>query len=155
MSVHAACDSYSVPEHVREHIDIVLPTVNFDARVSPRTESSPLMRRATPAPRSGFTRPNSFAKTDGRKAQHSDASLANCDQQITLDCLRALYDFQYTPVATDKNSYGIGAPFPLLLCTNRELTIVPSQSNTHLRVRPLRRSLELCLTPCSIPAGGL
>ncbi|KAG5347999.1 hypothetical protein C0989_011261 [Termitomyces sp. Mn162] len=34
-------------------------------------------------------------------------SLANCDKMITLDCLRALYSVDYTPVATDKNSYGI------------------------------------------------
>ena len=35
-------------------------------------------------------------------------SLSNCDENITLDCLRALYNVNYQPVATDKNSYGIG-----------------------------------------------
>lgn len=35
-------------------------------------------------------------------------SLENCDTMITPDCLRALYSVNYTPVATDKNTYGIG-----------------------------------------------
>ena len=34
-------------------------------------------------------------------------TLANCDVLITMDCLRALYNIDYTPVAT-KNSFGIG-----------------------------------------------
>ncbi|KAL0565190.1 hypothetical protein V5O48_016840, partial [Marasmius crinis-equi] len=34
-------------------------------------------------------------------------SLDNCDQLITLYCLRALYNIDYTPVATDRNTYGI------------------------------------------------
>jgi len=35
-------------------------------------------------------------------------SLENCDQIITPDCLRALYSIRYKPVATKKNSFGIG-----------------------------------------------
>lgn len=31
-----------------------------------------------------------------------------CDQAVTLDCLRDLYDFHYTPVAGDKNSVAVG-----------------------------------------------
>jgi tripeptidyl-peptidase-1 len=31
-----------------------------------------------------------------------------CDEYITPNCLRALYGLFYKPVATDKNSYGIG-----------------------------------------------
>ncbi|KIH89246.1 protease s8 tripeptidyl peptidase [Sporothrix brasiliensis 5110] len=29
---HVACDQYHVPEHLQEHIDIVMPTVHFDGR---------------------------------------------------------------------------------------------------------------------------
>ena len=36
-------------------------------------------------------------------------TLANCDKFTTLDCLRALYKINYTPVATHKNSFGIGS----------------------------------------------
>ena len=34
--------------------------------------------------------------------------LENCDEHITPNCLRALYDFVYVPLATKKNSIGIG-----------------------------------------------
>ena len=39
------------------------------------------------------------------------ANLANCDETITLDCLRALYSVNYTPVSTAHNTYGIGKWF--------------------------------------------
>ncbi len=49
-------------------------------------------------------------KTNGvTVASDAVLSLANCDQFITPECLRALYDFHYIPKATEKNSYGIGA----------------------------------------------
>ena len=35
-------------------------------------------------------------------------TLENCDEMITPDCLRALYSVNYTPVATDVNTFGIG-----------------------------------------------
>jgi hypothetical protein len=36
-------------------------------------------------------------------------SLKDCDQQITPDCLRALYALQdYTPSVGGQNSFGIG-----------------------------------------------
>jgi tripeptidyl-peptidase I len=36
-------------------------------------------------------------------------SLENCDEIITLDCLRALYNINYKPRSTDKNTFGIGS----------------------------------------------
>ncbi|KAF8478880.1 subtilisin-like protein [Gautieria morchelliformis] len=100
---HIACDSYSVPEHVREHIDIILPTVNFDARIMPRSNPNPTL---TPARKGAAIFP--MVKSEGKQATGiGHGTLSNCDQEITPDCLRALYNFHYTPVATDKNSYGI------------------------------------------------
>jgi tripeptidyl-peptidase-1 len=46
-------------------------------------------------------------KTNGGKVDVT-LSLANCDEFITPECLRALYDFNYVPKETAKNSYGIG-----------------------------------------------
>jgi tripeptidyl-peptidase I len=123
---HEACDSYSVPEHVREHIDIILPTVNFDARILPRSNlprSNP-NPTLTPAHKGAAVHP--LVKTEGKQATGiGHGSLANCDQEITPDCLRALYNFHYTPVATDKNSYGIGTQSHLLVtesvCVNPSL----------------------------------
>ena len=32
---HVACTAYHVPEHVREHVDFITPTVHFDAKLAP------------------------------------------------------------------------------------------------------------------------
>lgn len=101
------CHSYSVPEHIRGHIDIILPTVQFD----PRAPSSDNIKRKRferqGMPGSGL---RTGPKTNGVKVTVTP-SLENCDVNITPDCLRALYSIDYTPVATEKNSYGIGMRF--------------------------------------------
>ncbi len=45
-------------------------------------------------------------KTNGQQVTITPG-LENCDKQITLDCLRALYSVDYTPQSTDKNTFGI------------------------------------------------
>lgn len=32
----------------------------------------------------------------------------DCDTAVTLDCLRGLYNFDFTPVSGDKNSVAVG-----------------------------------------------
>lgn len=49
-------------------------------------------------------------------------SLENCDTNITPDCLRALYSVNYTPVATDRNSFGIGTHTYFICFVLRSLT---------------------------------
>jgi tripeptidyl-peptidase-1 len=95
---------YHVPEYVSEHIDIIKPTVHFNHRA--RGGDAPAKFRKREA---SLGRPsnNNGPKTNGQLATGS-GSLATCDQEIVPDCLRALYSIDYTPVATDKNSYGIG-----------------------------------------------
>ncbi|KAI0694701.1 subtilisin-like protein [Earliella scabrosa] len=95
-----SCHSYSVPEHVREHIDLIKPTVHF-LHGLPKPDQ--LQKRS-------FEHPTSHArfgpKTNG-KAVTITPNLENCDQLITLDCLRALYSIDHSPVSTDKNTFGI------------------------------------------------
>ncbi|TFK40519.1 Pro-kumamolisin, activation domain-containing protein [Crucibulum laeve] len=96
------CHSYSVPAHLTEHIDLIKPTVHFNHRPSPKSRT--LQPRAgglgAPAARPG-------PKKSNKKLTKQASSLDTCDEMITLDCLRALYAVDYTPVATAKNSYGI------------------------------------------------
>ncbi len=87
-----------MPAHVQKHIDLIKPTVQFNHRAGANLER----RRVKPLPNI----------VSGPVVDSTDASvptnLANCDNQITLACLRALYGIDYTPVATDKNTFGIG-----------------------------------------------
>ncbi|GJJ12900.1 hypothetical protein Clacol_007146 [Clathrus columnatus] len=121
-----ACDSYSVPAHIQEHVDIILPTVNFDAKVPPPRTASSLSRRAQ---RQGATI-NSFAKSKGKVELAVNAAdpLATCNEQITPACLRALYNFTYTFVATNENSYGIVGSTPTLVSIDGGVAQTKEQS---------------------------
>lgn len=89
------CQTYSVPAHVKEHIDLIKPTVHFNHRPSPKFGGL-----GSPTLRPGPKKSNKQVKTP--------PSLENCDENITLDCLRALYSINYKPVETKKNTFGIG-----------------------------------------------
>ncbi|KAG6902424.1 hypothetical protein C0995_000350 [Termitomyces sp. Mi166 len=94
------CASYSVPAHVQPHVDLIKPTVHFQHR----PVSSRFNKRGLNLGAPSLTR---GPKLSNKKIEKT-LSLATCDEAITLDCLRALYSVDYTPVATDRNSYGIG-----------------------------------------------
>jgi tripeptidyl-peptidase-1 len=99
LNILLGCHNYSVPAHVQEHIDLIRPTVQFNHRPSPL---------ATTKRSSGLGAPDSGnGPKKSSKAVTITPSLSTCDQMITLDCLRALYSMNYTPVSTSKNTYGI------------------------------------------------
>ncbi|KAJ7162741.1 peptidase S8/S53 domain-containing protein [Mycena crocata] len=90
---HAACDSYSLPVHVAQHIDTITPTVQPNIKLGSGTiplnqRRRPSMKRAAPALPAG------------------------CDQAFTPACIRSLYNITYVPKATDQNSFGIVSQTP-------------------------------------------
>ena len=101
---HIACEEkYHLPEHVAKHVDLVMPTLHFDV---------PTIRRRSidlsiGQPGAGIVNPKvmdtgALVSTNG----------TSCDKQITPDCIRQLYDFNYTFVAPEKNSFAIGTSAP-------------------------------------------
>ena len=115
------CHNYSVPAHVREQVDLIKPTVQFNHRPSSLAINKRAGGLGVPTGRNG---PKKSSKTVTGIAP----SLDNCDQMITLNCLRALYSINHIPHATHKNSYGIGtrnAAYPcsgLLIFSSRIYT---------------------------------
>lgn len=82
-----ACDHYSLPEHVQEHVDFAMPTVQLDglkpvANVD-RTLMAPIPGGASIGSRS-------------------------CGELITVDCLRKLYNFPAGNSSAADNQMGIG-----------------------------------------------
>ncbi|EMD32917.1 hypothetical protein CERSUDRAFT_98929 [Gelatoporia subvermispora B] len=96
---HIACEgTYHLPEHVSKHVDIVTPTLHFDAKV----------KRSASAPVKGTFQPSVAHKLVGPVENvNVSTELEDCNNQITLPCLRALYNFSYTPVAAERNRLGI------------------------------------------------
>lgn len=111
---HVACEEYSIPSHLAEHIDIVYPTVHFDAKVkhrdngnmhySKRQAITPVSNKSPGAPGSGSLPKGGFV-VDSRPGEMS--TLANCDRFITPDCLRALYKLPVNRDANSNNSLGV------------------------------------------------
>ncbi|OCH90819.1 subtilisin-like protein [Obba rivulosa] len=86
---HIACGStYHLPEHVSKHVELITPTLHFDV---PKRRSV-VNRTSKPSVGGG---PRVGPKIDVGHFLVVFNDLDHCDEQITLDCLRALYNFQY------------------------------------------------------------
>lgn len=81
-----ACDEYSLPSNVRQHIDFVMPTIQLDG-LRPVSQTRPAaMKLAT---------------------QSSLTGTKNCSTLITIDCLRAIYRIPVATTNTTGNQLGI------------------------------------------------
>ncbi|KAJ6498356.1 subtilisin-like protein, partial [Mycena vitilis] len=100
-TVRVGCHGgYTLPAHVEKHIDFVWPTVHFGgarAGISSRSELG--------SPSSRFGREAGASKIP--IADLADFATAGCDTSATLDCLRELYNFDFTPVSGDVNSVAV------------------------------------------------
>ncbi|KAM0748741.1 subtilisin-like protein [Meredithblackwellia eburnea MCA 4105] len=85
--IRLGCMAYSIPASLRNHIDIITPTLHLKIG-QPSFGGGP---RPGPA---GFS-------------ALSESQLANCSTTTTLECLRQLYSIRYTPPVTPNNSFGI------------------------------------------------
>ncbi len=95
---HVACEEYSVPDYLRDHIDFITPTVHFDAKLDQRrkrsTDPKPAVQPAKAKSIGSATSNIAAPKTDGEiPFGEIIAELKQCDTYITPDCLRALYLF--------------------------------------------------------------
>lgn len=120
---HVACEDYSVPESIREHIDFITPTIHFDAKVvGPKQKQglNELQKRAVARRQStqigaGHTiggpndksLPKQGVQLSPAQVKLSSSALSTCNILITPDCLRALYNLPAESIAAPGNSYGI------------------------------------------------
>jgi tripeptidyl-peptidase-1 len=121
-----ATDEYSVPLAVRDHIDFITPTVQFDAVFSKRSAEErvepgikKMIIKQKPAP--GLPDPTSSTSSTDVTGAFDPTDLSICDQYIITECLRALYNMpngtlanssiqivEYTPqsfIADDLTTY--------------------------------------------------
>lgn len=87
--------SYSVPDHVAAHIDLVQPTTRFGnlgARKSAIFDSYPLVVEDDPL--LPGSKANFVANTMDAEA---------CTSTVTPDCLKSLYNIHYKPAAPEDN----------------------------------------------------
>lgn len=96
---HVACEEYSVPLELRDHIDFITPTVQFDAIIKER----PRKRNEGDPQGHGISgiKPLHGGKVGASVAppvlanKSRNSSTASCSTYTTPDCLRALYHFPH------------------------------------------------------------
>lgn len=110
---HIACEEYSVPQNLSQHIDLIMPTVHFDTKIVGDPEQRK-KKRDSQAFKPGNSENNGFLPKKGPTILGPGAdpdiapqpfALTTCDTQITPDCLRALYNFTNGTLA--KSSYAV------------------------------------------------
>ena len=124
---HIGCNGYSVPAHVKQHVDFITPTVHFAKRIGlPRSEdvakAKAKKKRDGPTSTAAVGSPvqTKLAEKIGSPISGSLPkpggdidifgfldSLKNCDTRITPNCLRALYLFPPGFSANPGNSLGV------------------------------------------------
>lgn len=122
--LHVACEDYSIPHDIQQHIDLITPTVHFDTKISSPKKRLDANEKKVKSKRAAMHKRQSTSThghvvaegaaksvggpTDGNLpklgTQVSDASmvklsLATCNEAITPDCLRALYEIPTDLVA--------------------------------------------------------
>ena len=107
---HVACEEYSVPQDVSQHIDLIMPTIHFDTKIVGDPELRKQKRDG--AFRPGNTNNNGWLPKKGPTISGPSPDIApqpfaltTCNTQITPDCLRALYGLPNGTLAI--SSYGI------------------------------------------------
>ena len=111
--IHVACDEYSLPANIQEHVDFVTPSVHFDARpVSRSADRKQLEARDTNDLRNGLRNGGPYRGWLPKAVQAINQSdlnfeLTGCDNQTTPACLRALYGIPINNEAVAGNSFGL------------------------------------------------
>ncbi|TVY84969.1 Tripeptidyl-peptidase sed1 [Lachnellula suecica] len=82
-----ACDEYHLPQNVREHVDFAMPTIQLEGM---RPIPNLLPKLAAPSPITNLN------------------GLENCSTLVTIECLRALYQFGAGNTSAPGNEIGIG-----------------------------------------------
>lgn len=114
---HVATEHYSIPSHLQPHIDIITPTIHFDARVG----TSRSNHRQDLSSKQTFDLKKRTLATTARLGSASDASnpkqgitvfnalatMDDCDTMITPACLRALYNIPQGTLSAAANPLGI------------------------------------------------
>jgi tripeptidyl-peptidase I len=96
---HVACEEYSVPAHITEHINIITPTLHFDVK--------PHMKKRD-APNPADPVPNGESDAASTPTSNGSNDMQSCVDRITPDCLRALYNIpQATSKPSPDNSFGV------------------------------------------------
>ncbi|KAF2862217.1 subtilisin-like protein [Piedraia hortae CBS 480.64] len=144
---HVACDQYSIPSHLKSHVDLIRPTVHFDVPTTFEGENDHEKRQEHPAIFKGLGRPGSGTLPKGGwRLPHGhrrlNTELDTCDEFITPNCLRALYRIPPLRRAAQGNSYGIVEYTPQAYVPSDLDMFFKNFSSQQVGARPILESID-------------
>ncbi|EJU01803.1 subtilisin-like protein [Dacryopinax primogenitus] len=110
---HLACSDYSLPPSVSPHVDFITPTIHYDFQLPPPSKRGLKREKRAkgmpPAAQLGLPDSASLPKMDLGGLFTIFDQLTHCADQITPDCLRAMYGIPPAGIrlSTSKNSLGV------------------------------------------------
>ncbi|KAF8880770.1 peptidase S8/S53 domain-containing protein [Infundibulicybe gibba] len=109
---HIACTAYHLPAHIAPHVEIVTPTIHFNAILHKRGGHTGVIARPAPGLVNGHPISGPVSAFGGSGAHKSSGNatadaLVTCDQEITPACIRALYGLNRSPSSPQNNTVGI------------------------------------------------
>lgn len=144
---HVACEEYSLPRQIKEHVDFITPSIHFDAKIKARSEepSAGLSKRQSRGTGKRVGQPGGWSvpKFGGWLNRNQIIQeLENCDKQIVPDCLRALYLLPAGGIADPKNSYGIVEYTPQAYVPSDLDLFFANFSTKQIGERPILESID-------------
>ena len=65
---HVACEEYSIPEQIQQHVDFITPTVHFDTKIAPQKKRRPMRENEIDIAKRQISAVNQ--KVESRKSVH-------------------------------------------------------------------------------------
>ncbi|KAF5364916.1 hypothetical protein D9758_008161 [Tetrapyrgos nigripes] len=112
---HVVSTPYHLPAHIAPHVEVVIPTVDFNVGPMKHFKRASSVNLAT-STSSGIDSTNLNDENNENDALNPQPhrivstiynDLSHCDEQMTPKCLRALYGFDYVP-SQGSNEMGTG-----------------------------------------------
>lgn len=163
----AVAHSYSLPSHIRPHVDFITPTLHFDAKLdrknnnflkreikTDRSSSSPSEKEVHKRHRRIKSHLRIGSKLSPAVIKHlsHDAALESkadylsiCSEVITPDCLRVLYNIpklSYKTKVSSKNTFAVAGYSPNMYLTSDLKAFFGNYSTHQVQSKPTFVSID-------------
>ena len=161
-NTNIACDEYHVPEHIKDHIDFVVPGLKLISggkgssgrELSKRGKTEMTKRGFRTNPHTNFSRPELGPLVPMASVPNGTAAqLANCDSFITPACIAAMYNITPATKANPNNKLGIFEEGDYYSATDLAEFFALLAPNIPITTRPVLEGIDGGFAPGLVDEG--
>ncbi|KAF7959745.1 hypothetical protein EAE96_001354 [Botrytis aclada] len=149
--IAAACDEYHLPAHVQPHVDYITPGVKLISTKKKTTSKRSVLGGSKGKGHGPLRRPKS---SSGRYSHHNSSSLATCDEIITPECIKALYQIPLANKANPNNAMGIWEEGDFYDQQDLDLFFANYTPYIPKGTHPIPNFVDGAVAPVSVEEGG-